>query len=75
MPTMTDLWSKYCPADFLRDATKTMSKILAAKGIQFPVTVANSPQTNETLERMNQTILSCVRRVLVETQMPKSLWA
>jgi hypothetical protein len=56
-------------------ANQAMQKYCQSIGIAFEFTAPYSPQQNGVAERLNRTIAELVRAVLIQGQLPKSLWA
>jgi hypothetical protein len=52
-----------------------LQQYLESKGIKTELTVADSPQQNGISERKNRTLLDAVRALLIERNLPESLWA
>ena len=55
--------------------SKEFDNYLKTEGIEHQLTNTYSPEMNGVAERINRTIIEGVRSVLVETNLPKNLWA
>lgn len=52
-----------------------LQEYLKKEGIKFQCTVGYAPEQNGVAERMNRTLVEAVRTMLIESSLPKSLWA
>ena len=59
----------------LEFCNQRFDKYCAEEGVMRHITVKLTPQHNGLAERMNRTLVERVRCMLVQTQLPKSLWA
>lgn len=55
--------------------SKEFAEYLNEKGIVHRLTVPHNPQQNGKAERMNLTVMSIVRSLLIQSGMPKTFWA
>ena len=54
--------------------SKEFEDYLARKGTKHRLTVHNTPEQNGVAERLNRTLVEKTRAMLLESNLPKSLW-
>lgn len=54
--------------------SKDFREFLQSEGVRHERTVPKSPEQNGVSERMNRTLMECVRAMLSDSKLPKKFW-